>query len=130
MTYLTPAALFDAVVDSRKRNDLATYLGCYEHAATIVPQPGAIATGQEALRNFFAFYQSMKPTFTVVRREFIEGPEITLHLSAWTLTGTDSDGKPFTWEGRTTDVLRKQSYGNWLVSLDNPWGTALLDPAA
>ena len=67
---------------------------------------------------------------TVVRREFIEGPEITLHLSAWTLTGTDADGKSIAWEGRTTDVLRKQSDGNWLVSLDNPWGTALLDPAA
>ena len=130
MAYLTPAALFDAVVASRNRNDLAAYLGCYEHNATIVQQPGAIATGQEALQKFFAFYQSLRPTFTVVRRTFIEGPEITLHLSAWTLTGTDSDGNQFAWEGRTTDVLRKQSDGSWLVSLDNPWGTALLDPAA
>jgi ketosteroid isomerase-like protein len=130
MAYLTPSALFDAVVDSRRRNDLATYLGCYEYEATIVQQPGTVATGQEALGNFFAFYQSIRPTFTVVRREFIEGPEITLHLSAWTLNGTDADGKPITWEGRTTDVLRKQPDGNWLVSLDNPWGTALLDPTA
>ena len=127
MSYATTATLFDAVVASRNRNDLAAYLGCYEYEATIVLQPGAVATGQEALRNFFSFYQSMKPTFTVVRREFIEGPEITLHLSSWTLTGTDADGKPIAWEGRTTDVLRKQSDGNWLVSLDNPWGTALLD---
>ena len=78
--------------------------------------------------NLFAFYQSIKPTFTVVRREFIECPETTLHLSAWMLSGTDADGKPFAWQGRTNDVLRKQPDGNWLLSLDNPWGTALLDP--
>lgn len=128
MTYLTPAALFDAVVDCRNRNDLAAYLGCYERDATIVPQPGVVSTGQQALRNFFALYQSMKPIFTVVRREFIEGPELTLHLSAWTLTGTDADGRPFVWEARTADLLRRHSDGNWLVSLDNPWGTGLLDP--
>jgi ketosteroid isomerase-like protein len=60
----------------------------------------------------------------------VEGAEITLHLSEWKLTGVDSGGKPIDWSGRTCDVLRKQSDGGWLVALDNPWGTALLDPAS
>ena len=127
MTYLTPAALFDAVVDSRNRGDLETYLGCYEPTATIVLQPGTVASGQDALRGFFAFFSSLKPTFTLTGRQFVEGEEITLHLSAWTLTGTDADRKPIAWAGRTTDVLRKQKDGGWLVALDNPWGTTLLD---
>jgi ketosteroid isomerase-like protein len=66
----------------------------------------------------------------VTRREFIEGPETTLHLSKWTLTGVDSEGNPIDWSGRTSDVLRKQEDGSWLVALDNPWGTALLDIAS
>ena len=64
------------------------------------------------------------------RREFVEGAEITLHLSEWTLTGVGSDGEPIDWSGRTCDVLRKQSDRGWLVALDNPWGTALLDIAS
>ena len=130
MPYVTPAELFDAVVDSRNRGDLATYLGCYEPTATIVLQPGVVAQGEEALRGFMDFFASLKPTFTVTRHEFIEGPEITMHLSAWTLTGTDAEGKPIAWSGRTADILRRQADGGWLVALDNPWGTALLDPAA
>jgi ketosteroid isomerase-like protein len=128
MPYASPAALFDAVVDSRNRADLTTYLGCYESTAVIVMQPGTIASGEEALRGFFAFFTGLKPTFTVIRREFIEGPNVTLHMSAWELSGVDADGKPIEWSGRTTDVLRKQEDGSWLVALDNPWGTTLLDP--
>ncbi len=127
--YATPSELFTAVVESRNRGDLATYLGCYEATATIVLQPGTVAGGEEALRGFFAFFTSLKPTFTVTRREFIEGPDIALHLSAWTLSGVDAEGKPIQWSGRTSDVLRKQAEGGWLVALDNPWGTSFLDPA-
>lgn len=130
MSYSTPALLFDAVVKSRNDGDLATYLSCYETDATIVIQPGTVASGQDGLRGFFAFFTSLKPIFTVVRREFIEGSHVTLHMSDWTLTGNDGSGQQIAWTGRTTDVLRKQPDGSWLVSLDNPWGTALLDPSA
>lgn len=125
--YGTPAELFDAVVDARNRGDLERYLGCYEEGATIVLQPGTVGSGQEALRGFFAFFTGLKPTFTVVRREFVEGAEITLHLSDWRLTGVDAEGAAIAWSGRTSDVLRRQGDGGWLVALDNPWGTALLD---
>jgi uncharacterized protein (TIGR02246 family) len=128
MPYSTPALLFDAVVKSRNEGDIETYLACYEPDATIVMQPGAVASGEEGLRGFFNFFASLKPTFTVIHREFIEGSKVTLHMSQWTLTGTDGTGTAIAWNGRTTDVLRKQDDGNWLVSLDNPWGTSLLDP--
>jgi ketosteroid isomerase-like protein len=128
MSYPTPALLFDAVVKSRNEGDVDTYLSCYEANATIVIQPGTVAAGETGLRGFFAFFTSLKPTFTVERREFIEGENVTLHMSAWTLTGVDPSGQAIAWSGRTCDVLRKQSDGNWLVSLDNPYGTALLDP--
>jgi len=110
--------------------DVEAYLDCYESNATIVLQPGSVASGHDALRGFLSFFTSLKPSFRVIRREFIEGPETTLHLSEWTPTGVDSDGNPIDWSGRTSDVLRKQEDGNWLVALDNPWGTALLDTAS
>jgi ketosteroid isomerase-like protein len=127
MGYQTPAELFDAVVDSRNRGDLATYVACYEPTATIIPQPGMVAHGHEAISAFLSFFTSLRPAFTVVKREFIEGFAVALHLSSWTLSGTDKDGSPVLWRGRTCDVLRKQTDGTWLVAIDNPWGTALLD---
>ena len=127
MLYATPSELFDSVVSARDRADAETYVGCYEVDATIVPQPGTVAHGHLAIRAFLEFFTSLRPSFTVVKRTFIEGPEVTLHLSEWTLDGTDAEGKPFRWSGRTCDVLRKQADGGWLVAIDNPWGTAVLD---
>ena len=46
MLYTTPAELFDAVVDSRNRGDVEAYLNCYESNATIVLQPGLVASEQ------------------------------------------------------------------------------------
>ena len=130
MPYSTPELLFDTVVKSRNEGDLDTYLSCYESTATIVIQPGSIAVGHDGLRAFLALFTSLKPTFTVERRQFTQGENVTLHMSAWTLTGVDPSGKAIAWSGRTCDVLRKQDDGTWLVSLDNPYGTALLDPSA
>ena len=96
MLYTTPAELFDAVVDSKNRGDVEAHLDCYESNATIVLQPGSVASGHDALRGFLSFFTSLKPSFRVTRREFIEGPETTLHLSEWTLTGVDSEGNPST----------------------------------
>ena len=127
MAYYSPSELFDAVVDCRNRGDLTGYLRCYESTATIVPQPGTIAHGHEALKAFLEFFMSLHPTFTVIKREFVGGEEIVLHLSAWTLTGTGPQGESINWNGRTCDVLRKQADGSWLVAIDNPWGTSLLD---
>jgi ketosteroid isomerase-like protein len=86
-----------------------------------------VGNGQEALSAFLDFFVSLRPTFTVVKREFVKGEDVTLHLSQWTLSGTDPSGQPLDWAGRTCDVLRRQGDGTWLVALDNPWGTALLD---
>ena len=28
--------------------------------------------------------------------------------------------------GRSSDILRRQPDGNWLIALDNPWGTDIV----
>lgn len=44
----------------------------------------------------------------------------------WTLTGAGPDGKPVQMSGMSSDILRRQSDGKWLIIVDNPWGTAIL----
>jgi ketosteroid isomerase-like protein len=125
--YSTPAALVDALIASRQAEDLDTYLATYEAEAAIVLQPGSIAKGHAAVRDFFNFFIALNPTFTVARRQFVEANGVALHLSEWTLVGTDANGNPIEWSGRTADVLRQQSDGSWLVALDNPWGTSAIE---
>jgi ketosteroid isomerase-like protein len=92
----------------------------------LVLQPGSVRRGTKALREWLASFAALRPKLNVTSREIIEGGDIALHCSAWTMNGTDPTGKPFEMKGRTADVLRKQPNGSWLVALDNPWGTAIL----
>jgi ketosteroid isomerase-like protein len=43
-------------------------------------------------------------------------------MAKWTLNGTSPEGGPVEIAGQTSDVLRRQSDGNWLIVIDNPFG--------
>jgi ketosteroid isomerase-like protein len=49
-----------------------------------------------------------------------------LALTRWTLDGVGPDGAAIQMRGESSDVLRRQADGRWLVALDNPWGVSLL----
>ena len=43
----------------------------------------------------------------------------------WSLTGgTDPDGNPVNMEGRSTEIMRRQSDGSWLDVIDDPYSQA------
>jgi len=109
---------------ARSRGDVAAALACYEPGATVVLQPGNIASGEAAIKTYTQTTMSLPITFG--GREIVEADGIALHVSQWTLQ-TDTGDKI---SGRTSDVLRRQSDGNWLLLIDNPWGTQLLDAVA
>ena len=52
--------------------------------------------------------------------------DVALYVARWRLRGTDPSGAPVVLGGESTDVLRRQPDGRWLIALDNPWGPALL----
>jgi len=57
----------------------------------------------------------------------IEMGDLAVNTQKWTLTGTGPDGAPIVMEGSGFDVMRRQADGNWKMTIDNPWGTAILD---
>ena len=109
---------------ARSRGDTAAAVACYEHDARVVVQPGMIETGEPGIRRFTEATMTLPIAFG--DREIIEVDGIALHLSKWTLR--PANGPEIV--GRTTDVLRRQSDGTWLVLIDNPWGVSVLDPTA
>ena len=56
----------------------------------------------------------------------IEAGGVALYSSKWTLVGTSPEGKQVEMSGTSSDVLRQQKDGRWLVAVDNPWGTSIV----
>lgn len=126
MKTLTPADAVTQLSEARNNGDTESAIALYETTATLVAQPGVVVSGTSAVRASLLRFAALSPVFESTTRQIIESGDIALHLSQWTLRGTDSTGKVIEMSGRTCDILRKQSDGNWLIAIDNPWGTAIL----
>lgn len=124
----TPSPL-DAVtqfVNALNQGDPETALSLYELGASLVVQPGVVATGTSALRAALAGFAALKPTLTTEAYKILEADDLALYCSRWTMHGTDPAGNPVHMNGRSSDVLRRQPDGNWRIALDNPFGTEIV----
>jgi ketosteroid isomerase-like protein len=52
--------------------------------------------------------------------EVLVADDIALVMNDWSLVGTAPDGSEVTQGGRSSDVLRRQPDGRWLVVVDKP----------
>ncbi|MFH0344056.1 MAG: YybH family protein, partial [Chromatiales bacterium] len=117
------------LVAAINRCDIETAMTLYEPEAALVAQPGNVVTGTKALRDALAGFIALKPTITTEVRRLIQAGDVALYCSKWSLRGTDPQGKALRMEGRSTDVLRRQPGGAWLIAVDNPWGADILREA-
>lgn len=124
MSFSRPLDTITYLLAARARGDVASALSCYEPGATVVMQPSVFCNGEDAVRGFTEATISLSITYG--DRKIVEAGDIALHISQWTLR--PDNGSEIT--GRTTDILRRQPDGKWLLVIDNPWGGALLDAQA
>ena len=113
-------------INAMNNGDLETALTFYEPGASLVVKPGVVATGTLALREALAGFVALKPTLTTEAQQVMEAGDVALYCSRWSLRGTDPSGNQVHMGGRSSDVLRRQRDGNWLIALDNPWGTDIV----
>lgn len=126
MKTLSPLNAVTQFVNAMNQGDLETALTMYEPGASLVVKPGVVATGTLALREALAGFVALKPTLTSEAHQVIETGDVALYCSRWSLGGTDPAGNPVQMSGRSSDILRRQPDGNWLIALDNPWGTDIV----
>src|SRR5438067_632347 len=48
--------------------------------------------------------------------------DVALVANRWVLEGTTPDGERVRLAGRSADVLRRASSGDWRIAIDDPWG--------
>ena len=127
MSTLSPVDTVSQLVKAVNQGNLDIAVACYEADATLIVQPGQIATGKKAIREVYAGFIAMKVIITTDTHKIIQTGDIALFMSKWTATGTAPDGSAVKMGGISSDVLRRQVDGGWLIAIDNPFGAAILD---
>ncbi len=126
MSGRTPVETVEQLIDAMNNRDVQRAVSLYEPGGALVRGTGEVAIGTEALRDAFEGIAGRGFTVTTRSYKVIEAGDIALYCSDWSGTGTSPDGSPIQMGGKSTDVLRRQPDGNWLIALDNPMGTAIL----
>ena len=124
-----PAATVVRLTDAMNRGDLEAAAALYAADAVLVGQPGATARGHAKIREALSAFLALRPALTTVASQVLEAGDVALYIGRWRLTGVGPDGAPVEMGGESTDVLRRQSDGRWLIVVDDPWGTSLLPSA-
>ncbi|PYP00988.1 MAG: DUF4440 domain-containing protein [Gemmatimonadetes bacterium] len=121
-----PSDTVDQLTQAINRGDLEAALALYEPNAVLVVQPGHLARGTTQLREALARFIALEPTLRSEVQEVIAAGDLALYAGRWTLRGMDPNGHPVVMGGESSDILRQQRDGRWLIALDNPWGAKIL----
>ena len=114
--------LFEAI----NRHDIEAAIALYEPDAIMIAEPGKPVRGKAAVKAALAGFIALKPVLAEQGHELIECGDAAMYYSKWSLTGTGPDGKPVQMGATSSDLLRRQADGAWLIAIDNPWGAAIL----
>ncbi len=119
----SPEEVNSRFAEALHAGDLDGLVALYEAEATLVPQPGQLATGIDEIRHALCGFIALKPTMNVEVCKVFQSGGIALTHSDWTLTGTAPDGSTVNMGGKSADVMRRQPDGTWLLIIDNPFGS-------
>lgn len=111
--------LFAAAFNS---GNLESLMALYEPDARLIPQPGQVSTGHDAIRHALLQFLALKGTMQIATRYVIHGDGIALLSGQWHLKGTGPDGKAIEMNGKSVEVARRQATGEWLLVIDHPFG--------
>lgn len=117
----------DKAITEKDYDTLMTY---YAEDAALVVKPGMIARGKANIRNaFIAIADYFQGTLEVEQGEMqvIEGAGNALVIMETRLRYPDGQGGTVETTRRATYVFRAEPDGRWLCTVDNSYGTSLLD---
>ena len=106
--------------DLLNAGDLDGLVGLYEPSAVFEPQPGVVARGHCEIRRSLRDLVAIAPTIVARPVGVLHAGDVALVVNDWALTGTAPDGARIEQAGRSTDVVRRQGDGRWLVAIDKP----------
>jgi uncharacterized protein (TIGR02246 family) len=111
--------LFAGALNTGNIEELMTL---YEPHASLMPSPGKIVSGADAIRDALQGFLDGKPKMSLSPRVVAKTSDLALTTSKWELTMTGPDGKPTQMAGQSVEVARRGADGNWRFAIDLPFG--------
>jgi uncharacterized protein (TIGR02246 family) len=111
--------------------DFDSLMENYTEDAALVVKPGLTVTGKENIRKaFIAISDYFQDQLIVEQGEMqvIEGGGNALVIMETVLRFPDGKGGTVETTRRATYVFRRETDERWLCTIDNSYGTSLLDP--
>src|SRR5512134_355570 len=113
----SPIDIVNELSSALSRGDVEAALMLYEPDAVLIAQPGRPARGSTELRAALEQFAALKPTLRTQAQSVVEVNDIALYIGRWKLHGTDPSGQEIAMGGESSDVLRKQPDGGWLIAI-------------
>jgi uncharacterized protein (TIGR02246 family) len=122
-----PLDTINSLTRAINHGDIETALSLYVSEAILVVEPGKVARGTGPIRTALEGFMSLDPSLKGEIYQILNVGDMALYCARWTLSGTSPDGKEVEMTGVSSDVLRRQPDGQWLIAIDNPWGTGIIN---
>jgi uncharacterized protein (TIGR02246 family) len=111
-------ALFEKCVNE---GNLEALVDLYEPDATLIPAPGQVAVGTDAIR------AALKPMFDAgfkvkmdLTQTLVSG-EVAACYNDWTGTAKGPDGNEMPFSGKAIEICHRQPDGTWKFAIDDPY---------
>jgi uncharacterized protein (TIGR02246 family) len=111
--------------DTFNAGDIDGLVSLFEPDAVLIPAPGEVAAGSDALRETFAGILATGARFEIVKLfSLYRVGDIALATAEWKMESNDPDGHPVTVCARPAVVFRQQADESWRFLIDNafPFG--------
>jgi uncharacterized protein (TIGR02246 family) len=118
----TPEEVHVLFAEYFSAGDLEGIVSLYEPDATFLPQPGRSVSGTSAIREALKGFLALNGDLKMQPARVLQANDAALLFSKWTLRGTGPDGNAVELAGQTSDIVRRQADGTWLMVIDNPYG--------
>ena len=124
MAVREPAEIHRLWEEAYNSGDSDALAALYEPGAAYVAEPGEVRQGTEEVRDILGGYFALDGEAKFDTRRVIGNDDVAVIISDWKLTYAGEDGAPVELGDTTTDVVRRQPDGTWLIAVDNPFGLA------
>ena len=120
---MTPEDVLDLQVKEFNKGNISFLMTRYENGTCFASNPRQVVEDLKNIRQSLQSFIDMRSKLEGKVKRVLQANDLTLLITEWSINGTRPDGKSINLTGRGTVILRRQSDGNWLMVIENPWGT-------
>lgn len=117
-----PEDMNTAFAEAFNAGDIDALVALYEPDAVLLPRPGYVVTGTEAIRAALQELLALKGQMRSENQYALVHGDVALLRAKVHLIGTAPDGARLEINNHTAEVVRRQPDGSWLYIIDHPYG--------